>query len=528
MATLSWQIHEEQLQIVYSHDLHISDSKAASVVKETRNDKNLLSISENSIGNSWITANDFGYIFYLITITDPSLNKRDADPLENCRELIKSLSEINSLWNLRKTIQALHIGRYNPFRLFVFPGINPPVQWKWDGKKISELLSPPQFIHMSPFAPTRVQKNSYRKFQKATNGFLTSIPFDLQKSLHNPKEFLLNALWKNSKTGMTCICVDRLSVKMRYLVPGSATASEEQIKLKTGRTQTRQGGHLSRQPGKTDKDPINIDQIFRAKNPALRGKIPDFLFGFIKKVIKEKAVNNILNHIRNLPPDRFASVILNHIQVSGSVRPGFPQLPTREKRPVFLANHPTGGIDGLLLLSWLLNYYPDIKLLGNDVLQEIPHLDPYMVPVDRFGGRRASVRRIFEVFASDTPLIIFPSGTTARKHRGELVEGPWQKMPVRMAFKSDRILIPLHIRGWNSFLFYWTASIRRALNLDLNLEMLLLPREFLNPVCKEFTVSVGPGFTRNDLESLGKTDQQRIDRLQKICQQLSAEHIDGD
>src|ERR1041384_4975169 len=47
---------------------------------------------------------------------------------------------------------------------------------------------------------------------------------------------------------------------------------------------------------------------------------------------------------------------------------------------VVVANHPFGGLDGLLLLDLLSRIRADLKLLGNQWLERLPELADHLLP----------------------------------------------------------------------------------------------------------------------------------------------------
>lgn len=82
------------------------------------------------------------------------------------------------------------------------------------------------------------------------------------------------------------------------------------------------------------------------------------------------------------------------------------------------------------------------------------------------------------MYASDLPITHFPAGEVSRVYQGVVQDAPWQKSFIKKAVEHKRDIVPLYFEGENSRLFYNIFKIRRALGIKLNLELMLLPREF--------------------------------------------------
>jgi putative hemolysin len=81
---------------------------------------------------------------------------------------------------------------------------------------------------------------------------------------------------------------------------------------------------------------------------------------------------------------------------------------------VFVSNHPTGTLDGLVLIHLLSKVRPDVKFMGNMLLSRLEPLKEFFIEVNPFdshsaqnvGGIRASMEHVRKGGA----LVIFPAG----------------------------------------------------------------------------------------------------------------------
>jgi len=147
---------------------------------------------------------------------------------------------------------------------------------------------------------------------------------------------------------------------------------------------------------------------------------------------------------------------------------------------VVTANHPFGGIDGLLLLELLGRRRGDVKLLGNRLLEVIPPLRPHLLRVDLWGPRRTTVarnalalRKALRWLRRGGCLVVFPAGEVAHVvgPGGRTTDSPWQTAAADLAVRADADVLPVFFPGSNSRLFRIAGRVHPLLRTAL------LPRE---------------------------------------------------
>ena len=81
-----------------------------------------------------------------------------------------------------------------------------------------------------------------------------------------------------------------------------------------------------------------------------------------------------------------------------------------------VANHPYGGVDGMILAHLLCQIRDDVRILANYHLKRIPELSELFIAVDPFGGQEAHrknmkpLRDSLRWLDSGGLLVIFPAG----------------------------------------------------------------------------------------------------------------------
>lgn len=222
--------------------------------------------------------------------------------------------------------------------------------------------------------------------------------------------------------------------------------------------------------------PIVIREIFREKNPGLARMIPGFVYRMIHRIMRLDFMNGFITRYGHLTGMDFVSASVKDFEITEEVY-GAGNIPAKGSY-IFAANHPLGGFDALLLMENVYQVLGDLRFLVNDVLMNIPPLQPLFVPVNHHGSNsREAALLLKEAYVSGKQILIFPSGLASRKVRGEITDLEWQKHFITKAVEYHRDVIPVFISGRNSNRFYFVAKWRKKLGISWNLEMFLLPDE---------------------------------------------------
>ncbi len=141
-----------------------------------------------------------------------------------------------------------------------------------------------------------------------------------------------------------------------------------------------------------------------------------------------------------------AGAELEHVPESGGV--------------IIIANHPFGGVDGLIAINALYARRPDLKLLANGVLARLKPLQSAVLPVDMFGSdarqNAQSVREALRHVADGGALFTFPAGEVAHLQWGSppSVDPAWTAVHRRASFSWRPLRwCPMYMEGRNSTLF---------------------------------------------------------------------------
>ena len=237
--------------------------------------------------------------------------------------------------------------------------------------------------------------------------------------------------------------------------------------------------------------PINIRDLFMDKSPKLARWIPGFVYRLLSRMLRIDFMNDpiLYNHGYKKDVD-FARASMEAFDVTLEVL-GKESLPS-EGRFIFVANHPLGGFDGMMIISELSKSFPHLKVLVNDLLTNVKNMDGMFVPINKHGAQAMeNVRRINAIFESDEQVMSFPAGLVSRRKKGIIRDVVWKKSIITKAKQSKRDIIPIHVSGRCSNFFYNLANIRKFLGIKTNIEMFFLPNESYKHRNKHFVITFG-------------------------------------
>ncbi|MBX9736260.1 MAG: lysophospholipid acyltransferase family protein [Phycisphaerales bacterium] len=146
---------------------------------------------------------------------------------------------------------------------------------------------------------------------------------------------------------------------------------------------------------------------------------------------------------------------------------------------IFVANHPLGGIDGLMFLELISRARPDVKLLANSYLSIIPELSKDIIKVDVFSSDHAinttAIRSCVRWLKAGGCLASFPAGEVSRLRlrEGSVSDGPWAASVAMLARMTGAQVVPVYFDARNSWIFQALGLVHPLLRTAL------LPREML-------------------------------------------------
>ncbi len=170
---------------------------------------------------------------------------------------------------------------------------------------------------------------------------------------------------------------------------------------------------------------------------------------------------------------------------------------------ILVSNHPLGAIDGVLMCKILSEVRPDFKVMGNFLLEKIKPMDPYVIPVNPFGGDRKNIRNSAHGMRETLRHLenggcvgIFPAGEVSNKNNpfNEIRDKEWEKPALKLIKAAKVPVVPMYFHAKNSRIFYNVAK------LHADLQTLLLPAEMMRDRDEPIRIRIGKPVSVKNLE----------------------------
>ena len=173
---------------------------------------------------------------------------------------------------------------------------------------------------------------------------------------------------------------------------------------------------------------------------------------------------------------------------------------------IAIANHPYGGIEGMVLLKILCLVRPDAKLMANFILKKIPNLSDYFIAVNPFENIEHSssisgLKTTLELLAKGTPVGIFPAGevSTFNVDKKQVTDRMWHPVVGKIIAKAKVPVVPIYFHGNNGLLFNLLSLIHPTLRTAK------LPSELFNKQGHTIKLRIGKPINVADIPDLNNT-----------------------
>lgn len=253
---------------------------------------------------------------------------------------------------------------------------------------------------------------------------------------------------------------------------------------------------------------IQVEQMIAQKSPQFFEKSPLITrptLSLLKRLFHENEVNQFLEKNDGCVGFEFIDCVLDHFNFSYQVSQVDRRNIPASGRVVIIANHPLGALDGLALLRLIGEIRPDVKIVANDMLMGFDGLKNLVLPVDNIGGRtaRQQLKAIMSCLHNEEAVIIFPAGEVSRISPSGVKDQKWNQNYLKIAHKTNSPLLPVHIGGRNSMLFYTSSIVYRPLST------LQLANEMFRQRNRKIPMQVGQSIPIKEVAALPLSDKEK-------------------
>jgi putative hemolysin len=264
---------------------------------------------------------------------------------------------------------------------------------------------------------------------------------------------------------------------------------------------------------------INIEQAINSKFPKLKEQAGSkFFFKLMRSLTHEDEINAFIETNQHLRGFSFLNQILDHFNFSYRVsNRSFNRIPA-EGRVILVANHPIGSLDGLALLKMVKTIRADVRIVANDLLNQVKPLQSLFLPIDNLSGKNLKKQQytaMLNCLNNEEAIIIFPAGEVSRISPKGVKDGKWKQGFVKLAVKTASPILPILIDARNSAMFYSLSAVYKPFGT------MMLIHEMFNKEDKDISFYIGKAVNTEAIKTLELDYKTLAQRFRKYLYQLN-------
>lgn len=206
------------------------------------------------------------------------------------------------------------------------------------------------------------------------------------------------------------------------------------------------------------------------------------IFRFLKKYLRFDETVFAGDHIQTMTGQQ-AFTWLGSEYTSNCEIKGLENIPL-DGKCLIVSNHPMGAADAIALYYQIFKIRQDSFFFANELfVYLLGAFDEVIAPVvwnsdrETHSANKTTLERINVFFDNERPGIIFPSGRLSKLTLFGLKDRPWEKTPIVLAKRYNFPLVPVYIKGRNSWFYYFASLVSKQLRDVSQLNELFNKRE---------------------------------------------------
>ncbi len=232
------------------------------------------------------------------------------------------------------------------------------------------------------------------------------------------------------------------------------------------------------------------------------------LANLLMEIMKINDVNKLYSKFHEQEGLAFVDSVLDTLGINIEIDEKELNNIPKEGAFVAIANHPYGGVEGLILLKILSQRRPDVKLMANFLLKKIPNLADYFIAVNPFENVKNSssisgIKSTMEALQQGSPIGIFPAGEVSafNTKTQKVMDKQWSPVVGKIISKAGVPVLPIYFHGNNGLLFNLLGLIHPTLRTAR------LPYELFNKKGYTIKMRIGKPIPFEEIKSLSTQNQ---------------------
>ncbi len=232
---------------------------------------------------------------------------------------------------------------------------------------------------------------------------------------------------------------------------------------------------------------------------------------FIKKIMMIEEMNAIIDKFSERYDFDFIEDFLELLNVTYTYSHSSKQNIPSEGKLLIVANHPLGGLDGLILLKTISEIRTDVKIIANDMLMNIENLKNLFLPINIYKPSKIkeNLKNIEDSLKKDQAVIIFPAAEVSRLKFLKIKDKQWSKGVIKLSERFNVPILPIFIKSRNSYKFYLLSLIYKKIST------LYLIREMFKSKNKNVKLVIGNIIPPESIKSININLHEKTKLLSK-------------
>ncbi len=238
---------------------------------------------------------------------------------------------------------------------------------------------------------------------------------------------------------------------------------------------------------------LNLKDVFKAP-PVISLLGGEYFAKFLMYILRFNKLNKIYDQIASKKGIEFIDEIINVLEFKIDIDENELKRIPQNGPVIIVANHPFGGLDGMLLIKYISLIRPDMKVAGNFLFQKVEPISDYFIndyplkSIETDGGEtnNKGSEEAANHLQNGGVLCLFPANDLSTYGTFDnITDQIWQISVIKFIKNANVPVLPVYFQGTNSRLFHLAAKIHPSLR------QVRLPSELLSKKHKTIKMRIG-------------------------------------